>query len=166
MSVIGTKRTFKVLQRMSASLIGRLGSSAFRLSTSAVSTSLAGSRFSSESAPRPFHHGIRERGRTIYWAALPSDERQVQRTLRTHLIHRPARDIMPPRGGTRVSPIRFDYVQLSRCNSVLAPAELGAIDPDAVHDDGQATRQRDDCLFHAAAPGNLHRPGLEPGPFR
>ena len=79
---------------MSASLIGRLGSSAFRLSTSAVSTSLAGSRFSSESAPRPFHHGIRERGRTIYWAALPSDERQVQRTLRTHLIHRPARDIM------------------------------------------------------------------------
>ena len=72
----------------------------------------------------------------------------------------------PPRGGTRVSPIRFDYVQLSRCNSVLAPAELGAIDPDAVHDDGPATRQRDDCLFHAAAPGNLHRPGLEPGPFR
>ena len=78
---------------MSASLIGRLGSSAFRLSTSAVSTSLAGSRFSSELAPRPFHHGILERGRTIYWAALPSDERQVQRTLRTHLIHRPARDI-------------------------------------------------------------------------
>ena len=64
------------------------------------------------------------------------------------------------------SPIGFDYVQRSRCNSVLAPAELGAINPDAVHDDGQATRQRDDCLFHAAAPGDLHRPGLEPGPFR
>ena len=58
------------------------------------------------------------------------------------------------------------YVQLSRCNSVLAPAEFGVINPDAVHDDGQATRQRDDCLFHAAAPGDLHRPGLEPGPFR
>ena len=43
---------------MSASLIGRLGSSAFRLSTSAVSTSLAGSRFSSESAPRPSHKGF------------------------------------------------------------------------------------------------------------
>ena len=150
---------------MSASLIGRLGSSVFRLFTTTVSMSLTGSCFSSESAPGPFHHGIRERGGTIYWAALPSDERQVQRTLRTHLIHRPARDIMPPRGGTRVSPIRFDYVQLSRCNSVLAPAELGAINPDAVHDDGQATRQRDDCLFHAPAPGDLHRPGLEPGPF-
>jgi hypothetical protein len=36
---------------MSASLIGRLGSSAFRLSTTTVSMSLAGSCFSSESAP-------------------------------------------------------------------------------------------------------------------
>ena len=42
------------------SLIGRLGSSVFRLSTAAVSMSLTGSRFSSESAPRPFHHGIRD----------------------------------------------------------------------------------------------------------
>ena len=58
---------------MSASLIGRLGSSAFRLSTTAVSMSLTGSCFSSESAPRPFHHGIRGRGGTIFWAALPSD---------------------------------------------------------------------------------------------
>ena len=66
------------LAPMSASLIGRLGSSAFRLSTTAVSMSLTGSCFSSESAPRPFHHGIRGRGGTIYWAALPSDERQVQ----------------------------------------------------------------------------------------
>jgi len=38
---------------MSASLSGRLGSSAFRLSTITVSTSLAGTRFSSESAPGP-----------------------------------------------------------------------------------------------------------------
>ena len=60
---------------MSASLIGRLGSSAFRLSTSAMSMSLTGSCFSSESAPGPFHHGIRGRGGTIYWAALPSDGR-------------------------------------------------------------------------------------------
>src|SRR6476469_1932557 len=54
----------------SASLIGRLGSSAFRLSTTAVSMSLTGSRFSSESAPRPFHHGIRGRGGAISYAAL------------------------------------------------------------------------------------------------
>src|SRR5664280_899136 len=42
---------------MSASLIGHLGSSAFRLSTTTMSMSLTGSCFSSESAPRPFHHG-------------------------------------------------------------------------------------------------------------
>src|SRR5437016_5489928 len=45
---------------MSASLIGRLGSSAFRLSTAPVSMSPAGSRFSSDSALGPFHHRIRE----------------------------------------------------------------------------------------------------------
>src|SRR5262249_34936376 len=53
-------------------LIGR-----FRLSTPAVSMSLTGSCFSSESAPRPFHHGIRGRGGTILTAALSSSERQV-----------------------------------------------------------------------------------------
>ena len=57
---------------MSASLIGRLGSSTFRLSTTAMSMSLASSCFSSESAPRPFQHGIRGRGGTIFTAALPS----------------------------------------------------------------------------------------------
>jgi hypothetical protein len=34
--------------------------------------SLTGSCFSSESAPRPFHHGIRGRGGTIFRSALPS----------------------------------------------------------------------------------------------
>src|SRR6476660_3771978 len=57
---------------MSASLIGRLGSSAFRLFATTVSMSLAGSCFSSESAPRPFHHWIRRRGGTIFGAALSS----------------------------------------------------------------------------------------------
>src|SRR4029079_1570462 len=50
---------------MSASLIGRLGSSVFRLSTDTVSMSPAGSCFSPESAPGPFHHGIRGQGGTI-----------------------------------------------------------------------------------------------------
>src|SRR6185437_4652819 len=64
--------------------------------------SLTGSCFSSESAPGPFHHGIRGRGGTIFWAALPAVARQVQADMRTHLIHRPARDIFPPLGGARV----------------------------------------------------------------
>ena len=56
----------------SASLIGRPRSSAFRLSAGTVSMSLAGSRFSSDSAPGPFQHGIRRRGGTIFCATLPS----------------------------------------------------------------------------------------------
>src|SRR6478752_10005156 len=66
-SVHGTKRTWRDVRLESASLIGHLGSSTFRLPTIAtVSTSLAGSCFSSESAPGPFHHGIRRRGGTIF----------------------------------------------------------------------------------------------------
>ena len=55
-----TPKANKLLQapRLSASLIGRSGSSTFRLSTAAVSMSLTGSCFSSESAPGPFHYGI------------------------------------------------------------------------------------------------------------
>src|SRR5450830_1630065 len=87
---------------MSASLIGHLSSSTFRLSTTAVSMSLTGSRFSSESAPRPFHYGIRGRGGTIFGSALPLHQRQVQADIRTHLIHRPTKDIFPRLGGTRV----------------------------------------------------------------
>jgi hypothetical protein len=65
---------------MSASLIGRFGSSAFRLCTTAVSMSPAGSCFSSESALRPFHHGIRRRGGTIYWAACRQTNDRSKRT--------------------------------------------------------------------------------------
>src|SRR5215813_3821213 len=45
----------------------------FQTTHTTVSMSLAGSCFSSESAPRPFHHGIRRQGGTIFRAALPSN---------------------------------------------------------------------------------------------
>jgi hypothetical protein len=67
-----TDPTSLACRSMSASLIGRSGSSTFRLSTTAASMSLAGSRFSSDSAPRPVHNGVRRRGGTIFAAALPS----------------------------------------------------------------------------------------------
>src|SRR6187399_1348184 len=119
---------------MSASLIGRLGSSAFRLSTATVSMSPTGSCFSPESAPRPFHHGIRGRGGTIFWSALPSNERQVQADIRSHLIHRPARDIIPPPVELEFPPI--DPARRSCCCGFPGPPELGAVHPDAVHDHG------------------------------
>src|SRR5271163_956721 len=103
MSPCGPTRTFRNVGISVASLIGRLGSSTFRLSAASVSMPLAGSCFSSESAPRPFHHGIRGRGGTILSATLLSSGRQVQSDIRTHLIHCPARDTIPPLGGVRVT---------------------------------------------------------------
>src|SRR6266404_7000399 len=50
--------------------------------------------------------------------------------------------------------------------STSFPPERSAVNPHAVHDHGQATRQRHDRLLHPAMPGDLHCPGLEPGPFR
>ena len=48
------------------------------------------------------------------------------------------------------SPIAFDSAWFSCCCDVPGPAELGAIDPDTVQDDGQSPRQGDDRLFHPA----------------
>src|SRR5712691_7602936 len=63
------------------------------------------------------------------------------------------------------SPIAFDPVRLScRCD-LPGPAELGAVNPYTMHDHGQPACQRHDRLLHSAVPGDLHRPGLEPGPL-
>src|SRR6185369_10606505 len=63
------------------------------------------------------------------------------------------------------SPIAFDPVWVSCRCGFPGPPELGAIHPYAMQDHGQPAGQRDDRLFHPAAPGDLHCPGLEPGPF-
>src|ERR1035437_2529100 len=63
------------------------------------------------------------------------------------------------------SPIGFDPERFSCCYGFLGPAELGAVNPDAVHNHGQPACQSHDRLFHPAAPGDLHGPCLEPGPF-
>src|SRR5262245_21412425 len=114
---------------MSASLIGRQVSSAFRLSTTSVSMSLAGSCFfnrpSSVKRFQTIHHLSVNvaRGLVLLFGigtkALPSWDSKTrwnnllgglavsltegQADMRTHLIHRPARDIIPPLGGARVS---------------------------------------------------------------
>src|SRR3954463_12860766 len=60
------------------------------------------------------------------------------------------------RSGTRGSALR-------RCGvSLLAPAEFRTVHPHAVHDDGEASRQSDNCLLGAAPTCHLHPPGLEP----
>ena len=64
-------------------------------------------------------------------------------------------------------PIGFDLERFSCCcrGWLPGPPERGAINPDAVHNDSQPASQRYDRLLHSAAPGDLHCPGLEPGPF-
>src|SRR5262249_55231726 len=62
-------------------------------------------------------------------------------------------------------PPTSNLVWCSRCNFPV-PSELGAINPDAMHEHRQAAGQRDNRSFHAAALGNLHRPSLEPRPSR
>ena len=133
------QRRFERAPGTSASLIGRLGSSTFRLSTATELMSLTGSCFSSESALRPFHHGIRRRGGTIFTAALPSNDSRSKRTceLTSSIV---------PRGTSfhrsvdlDFPPIAFDLDQPScRCD-VPCPAELSTVNPDAVHDHGQPT---------------------------
>ena len=67
----------------------------------------------------------------------------------------------------RFSPIGFDPERFSCCcrGWLPGPPELGAINPYAVHDDGEPASQGHDRLLHSAAPSDLHGPGLEPGPF-
>src|ERR1700758_4524057 len=45
--------------------------------------------------------------------------RQVQADMRTHLIHRPARDTIPPPGGARVTPCAFCYGFMRRVTASL-----------------------------------------------
>ena len=77
----------------------------FQTSIATVWMSLTGSCFSSESAPGPSIMGFENEVEQSFGRPCRQTDRRVQRTLRSHLIHRPARDIMPPHGGTRVSPI-------------------------------------------------------------
>ena len=111
----------------------------------------------------PFHYGIRGRGGTIFRATLPGG-----RSKRTHELT----SSIVPRGTPfhrvvelEFPPVVIGFTSASCCCSFSGPSELGAISPDAVHDNGQPSRQRDNRSFHPAPSGNLHRPGLEPRPF-
>ena len=63
----GHKQTSLAGASMSASLIGRLGSSAFWLSPTGISMSLAGSRFSPESALGPSIMGFEDKVERSKW---------------------------------------------------------------------------------------------------
>jgi hypothetical protein len=150
---------------MSASLIGRLGSSTFRLSTNS-SVDVA--------------HGL-----ALLFGlgtkALPSWDSKTRwnnlmgdlavtvtagSSRHTNSPHPSSREGHHSTVGWISGLLLFDFVRFSRRGDLPGPPELGAINPDAVHDHRQPTRQCHDRLFHPPMPGDLHRPGPEPGPFR
>ena len=82
---------------MGPSLFGGFGSSIFEPYPSRWRLmSIAGSRFSSGSARRPSHHGIRRVGRSNLTRVLTADLLSTLDPLRTRLTRRPAKDIFPP----------------------------------------------------------------------
>src|SRR5262249_45878077 len=152
---------------MSASLIGRLGSSTFR----AIHQLQRRCRSRARASLRTRHQG----------PSIMGFEDEVEQSYGRPCRHcngrfKPTYELtssIVPRGTSfhrwvdlRSSPILFDFVRFSRRGDLPGPPELGAINPDAVHDHRQPTRQCHDRLFHPPMPGDLHRPGPEPGPFR
>src|SRR5215469_11962574 len=145
---------------MSASLIGHSGSSAFRLSTTTVSMSLTGSCFSSESAPGPSIMGFEDEAEQSFGRPCRQTNGRSKRTceLTSSIV---------PRGTSfhrsvelECPSIGLDAARFSCCCYGLfsGPAELGAVNPYAVHDHSQPACQGHDRLFHPAAPSDLHRP--------
>ncbi len=149
---------------MPASLIGHWVSSTFRLSTVAVSMSLAGSRFSSESALKALPSwGSKTRrnnlsgGLAIGRTAGPSGHTNSPHPSSREGHHSTAWWNLNP-------PILFDWLWRSCHCAFPCALELGAIHPHAVHDHSQSACQRHDRLLHPALLGDLHGPGLEPRP--
>src|SRR5215472_7197392 len=154
---------------MSASLIGRLRSSTSRLSATAMSMSPGGLVLLFGIGTRALPSwDSRTRWNNLSGGLVVSLNGRFKRTceLTSSIV---------PRGtffhcwvDLEFSPIGFDPEWFSCCcrGRLPGPPELGAVNPDAVHDHRQPARQRHDRLLHPAVPGDLHRPSLEPGPLR
>src|SRR6516162_4270970 len=136
----------------------------FRLSTVAVSMSLAGSRFSSDSAPGPSIMGFEDEVEQSFGRPCQTNGR-FKRTYELTSSIVPRGTLFHHAVELECSPVRLDNCAVVSCGYGLpGPAKLSAINPDAVHDHGQPACQGNDSLLHAAVPGDLHRPGPEPGP--
>src|SRR5262249_13135249 len=83
----------------------------------------------------------------------------------TNSPHPSSREGHHSTAGWSSTPTAFDPAQISSRCDLPGPPERGAVNPDAMHNHGQPACQGHDRLLHPAAPGDLHRPGFEPGPF-
>ena len=155
---------------MSASLIGHLGSSAFRPSAAAVSMSLTGSCFSSESAPRP-----------LYGAFIVKEFARQQIFCPSSLFLFDLKDGFLAR--TALRPGRR-AVKVGRCTNLAACSAFSRPYLDGFEGNGTLTRsgQRSEGSplsgagqsRHSLVSGRstdpnhdavMHRPGFKPGPL-
>jgi hypothetical protein len=98
-----------------SSLFGALTSSTSTCSTHRHLASFAGPCFSPGSAHWPSQHGISRMRRSNLSRCLFCNDIENGRT---RLIHRPAKDVSPPAGGTFASP--FDGDIFRRCGQAAA----------------------------------------------
>ena len=102
-TLVGPQPTSRDIRLLVASLIGHLGSSTFRLSTGACRCCSRARASLRNRHQGPSIMGFEDEAEQSIGRPCRQTKRRIQATKRTHLIHRPARDIMPPRGGARVS---------------------------------------------------------------
>src|SRR6266404_9842389 len=121
---------------MSASLIGRLGSSTFRRSIDAVWMPLAGSCFSSESAQGPSIMGFEDEAEQSLGRSCRLTDSRSKRTYELTSSIVPQGTSFHRSVELECPPILFDPARFSGgCRSLFpGPLELGAVNPDAVHD--------------------------------
>jgi hypothetical protein len=72
---------------------------------------------------RPPHDGMRRMGRNNLTGALAADRRQVRRTLRTHLTHRPREDIFLPKRNGLSPRLQFTCVLRRRLRQPQEPRQ-------------------------------------------
>ena len=156
MSAYGPNRTLRRRRAMSASLIGRLGSSTFRLFTAAVSIVA--------------HRLVLLFG--IGAKALPSWDSKTRRNnllggLTVSVTAGPSRLTNSPHPSSREGHHSTAGWSSSFLLSdvILYGLHAAAGACSRVQRNSVPSTQGHDRLFNPAAPGNLHRPGLEPAPF-
>lgn len=109
----------------------------------------------------PPHDGFRRMGRFNLWSVLADDGRQGLRSLRTHLTRRPREGHLPA-GAELVEPLisaadRSCGLRYDRGRTV-APTELGAVNPHAVQNHGEAPGDGNNGTPHATPLGHPHAP--------
>ena len=165
MSLIGTTRTFRNVRCSVASLIGRLGSSVFRRSDRCSVDVAHGLVLLFGIGTKALPSWDSKTRWNNLWGGLA-----VRRTAgpsdRTNSPHPSSREGHRSTARWSSSFLRLHLILYSRHAVAACRVHRNSVPLDryAVHDHSQPACQGHDRL-HPAAPGDLDRPGFEPGPF-